>query len=307
MNQLMTMTQATPLTMSSREIAELVEARHNDVVATIDALFEQGLLKSRRTTRRVDTGGRPVFVYDLTQPDCEIVTSGYSKEGQMKVARRWMAISQGDEAREMPQKIVYLSINTNQFPPEVVAQIACGKRDEGLANAYADELVSHLISAVNGVADAEVVYETKQEKEACWAYAEGVRHIVQSTQVLLDRYPDALAKVQQALTVAQFAMTGYIFAGLGGIADQAGKAKEKRESTYIVRNPKSGLIKIGRSINPAARIKSLECGSGASLETIAILPGNRERELHKKFSELRVFGEWFRDDGRIESFAKEAA
>lgn len=42
----------TPLTMSSREIAELVEARHNDVVATIERLFGKGLLRSSRKTRR---------------------------------------------------------------------------------------------------------------------------------------------------------------------------------------------------------------------------------------------------------------
>ena len=34
------------LTMTSREIAELVEARHNDVVATIERLFSKGLLRS---------------------------------------------------------------------------------------------------------------------------------------------------------------------------------------------------------------------------------------------------------------------
>ena len=43
-------------TMSSREIAELVEARHNDVVATIERLFSKGLLRSSRETRREATG-----------------------------------------------------------------------------------------------------------------------------------------------------------------------------------------------------------------------------------------------------------
>ena len=41
-----------PSTMSSREIAELVEARHNDVVATIERLFEKGLLRSSRKSRQ---------------------------------------------------------------------------------------------------------------------------------------------------------------------------------------------------------------------------------------------------------------
>ena len=57
------------LTMTSREIAELVEARHNDVVATIERLFSKGLLRSSRKTRREDTGGRPIEVYDLIERD----------------------------------------------------------------------------------------------------------------------------------------------------------------------------------------------------------------------------------------------
>ena len=48
---------AKPATMSSREIAELVEARHNDVVATIERLFDKGLLRSNRKSRREATGG----------------------------------------------------------------------------------------------------------------------------------------------------------------------------------------------------------------------------------------------------------
>ena len=56
---------ATVRTMTSREIAELVEARHNDVVATIERLFSKGLLRSSRETRRESTGGRPLDVYDL--------------------------------------------------------------------------------------------------------------------------------------------------------------------------------------------------------------------------------------------------
>ena len=38
-------------TMSSREIADIAEARHNDVVATIDRLFDKGLLRSSRKSR----------------------------------------------------------------------------------------------------------------------------------------------------------------------------------------------------------------------------------------------------------------
>lgn len=64
--------------MSSREIVDLVEARHNDVVTTIERLFAKGLLRSSRKTRREATGGRPIEVYDLIERDTHLVVAGYS-------------------------------------------------------------------------------------------------------------------------------------------------------------------------------------------------------------------------------------
>lgn len=76
-------------TMSSREIAELVEARHNDVVSTIERLFDKGLLRSSRKTRREATRGRPTDVYDLIERDTHLVVAGYSDEHRARVIDRW--------------------------------------------------------------------------------------------------------------------------------------------------------------------------------------------------------------------------
>ena len=80
------------LTMSSREIADLVEARHNDVVATIERLFSKNLLRSSRKTRKEATGGRPTEVYDLCQRDTHMVVAGYSDEHRAKVIDRWQEL-----------------------------------------------------------------------------------------------------------------------------------------------------------------------------------------------------------------------
>ncbi|WP_144180531.1 MULTISPECIES: Rha family transcriptional regulator [unclassified Pseudomonas] len=85
-------------TMSSREIAELVEARHNDVVATIERLFAKNLLRSSRKSRREATGGRPIEVYDLTERDTHLVVAGYSDEHRAKVIDRWQEL----EAKPAP-------------------------------------------------------------------------------------------------------------------------------------------------------------------------------------------------------------
>lgn len=90
MNQLIAMN--AEVTMSSREIADLVEARHNDVVSTIDRLFDKGLLRSSRKTRREATGGRPIEVYDLNERDTHLVVAGYSDEHRAKVIDRWQEL-----------------------------------------------------------------------------------------------------------------------------------------------------------------------------------------------------------------------
>jgi phage regulator Rha-like protein len=79
-------------TMSSREIADLVEARHNDVIATIERLFSKGLLRSTRKTRREATGGRPTDVYDLIERDTHLVVAGYSDEHRARVIDRWQEL-----------------------------------------------------------------------------------------------------------------------------------------------------------------------------------------------------------------------
>jgi phage regulator Rha-like protein len=76
-------------TMSSREIAMLCEARHNDVVATIERLFAKGLLRSSRKSRTEQTGGRPLEVFDLCQRDTALVVAGYSDEFRARVIDRW--------------------------------------------------------------------------------------------------------------------------------------------------------------------------------------------------------------------------
>lgn len=96
MNQLIAMNNE--VTMSSREISSLVEARHNDVISTIDRLFDKGLLRSSRKTRREETGGRPIEVYDLIERDTHLVVAGYSDEHRARVIDRWQEL----EAAQKP-------------------------------------------------------------------------------------------------------------------------------------------------------------------------------------------------------------
>lgn len=83
------------------------------------------------------------------------------------------------------------------------------------------------------------------------------------------------------------------------------KKSHDNEKTYIVYNPKSDQIKIGKSISPQQRIRMLETQSGANFDVLAIIDCNRETELHRRFKKYRTVGEWFKDkDGVIRKFVQ---
>ena len=59
-------------------------------------------------------------------------------------------------------------------------------------------------------------------------------------------------------------------------------------------NPRNGYTKIGRSIKSKVREKTLQ-GEDPETEIIALWnsPKSTETDLHNKFSEKRIRGEWF--------------
>ena len=73
---------------------------------------------------------------------------------------------------------------------------------------------------------------------------------------------------------------------------------EGRSFLYLMRHS-NGLTKIGRSVQPKAREKTLQA-EDPRLEMILCVDGQgyREKTLHRIFDELRVRGEWFQLEDR---------
>ena len=69
---------------------------------------------------------------------------------------------------------------------------------------------------------------------------------------------------------------------------------ENGNKIYLMFNPRNGYTKIGRSINPKVREKTLQ-GEDPETEIIALWnsPKSTEKDLHNTFSEKRIRGEWF--------------
>lgn len=118
-----------------------------------------------------------------------------------------------------------------------------------------------------------------------------------------DRYPWCAKIIRDALRVSAYADATII----PSVFRVSGECKQTSVFTYIVKNPSSGLLKIGRSSSPYQRIKSLETGSGRELTICALIKGDIEQCLHRRFASLRVFGEWFMDDGSIANFISQEA
>lgn len=144
-------------TMSSREIAELVEARHNDVVATIERLFSKNLLRSSRKSRREATGGRPIEVYDLIERDTHLVVAGYSDEHRARVIDRWQELEAKASAPEPADltklEILQMALESEKARVLLTVQVeAQAKKIDHLENLF-KEGMSHVqfCKGLNGV------------------------------------------------------------------------------------------------------------------------------------------------------------
>jgi len=67
---------------------------------------------------------------------------------------------------------------------------------------------------------------------------------------------------------------------------------KSKSKTYIMKDSNTGLYKIGKSINPKYREKTLQCEK-PTISMIKIFESDIEKHLHENYSKHRVRGEWF--------------
>lgn len=63
--------------------------------------------------------------------------------------------------------------------------------------------------------------------------------------------------------------------------------------TYVMKNKRSGLYKIGKSNNPKYREKTLQ-SEEPNIVMIKVWNKDIEAQLHKEYKNFRVRGEWFK-------------
>jgi len=67
---------------------------------------------------------------------------------------------------------------------------------------------------------------------------------------------------------------------------------------YFIQEQGTGHIKIGRSVDPKRRVRSLQTGNAKRLKLIAYFKGKGDQEayLHELLRDWRLKGEWFSVD-----------
>jgi hypothetical protein len=80
--------------------------------------------------------------------------------------------------------------------------------------------------------------------------------------------------------------------------------------TYFIADDFKGVIKIGKSNTPHARLRTLQTANVSTLTLELLIPtdvemgGLGESDLHSRFSKYRLGGEWFEYSPEIKSFVQ---
>ena len=95
----------TNLTMSSREIAELVESRHDSVKRCIERLSDKGLVSFTPAveTSHEGSGARPVGVYSVGKRDSYVIVAQLCQEFTARLVDRWQEL---EEQASKPQFVL---------------------------------------------------------------------------------------------------------------------------------------------------------------------------------------------------------
>jgi phage antirepressor YoqD-like protein len=85
--------------MSSREISELVESRHDSVKRSMETLRDKGIISFTQTveTSHEGSGARPVDVYMVNKRDSYVVVAQLSPEFTARLVDRWQELEAKQE------------------------------------------------------------------------------------------------------------------------------------------------------------------------------------------------------------------
>lgn len=92
-------------TMSSREIATLVESRHDDVKRSIERLAERGVIQLPPTAEVKNHLGQTVKEYRVGKRDSYVIVAQLSPEFTARLVDRWQELENGAIPKTLPDAL----------------------------------------------------------------------------------------------------------------------------------------------------------------------------------------------------------
>jgi phage antirepressor YoqD-like protein len=93
---------ATQLTMSSREIADLVDSRHDDVKRSIQRLADRGTIQLPPLAEVKNHQGQTVSEYQISKRDSYVIVAQLSPEFTARLVDRWQELEAANQFK-LPQ------------------------------------------------------------------------------------------------------------------------------------------------------------------------------------------------------------
>lgn len=122
-------------TMSSREIAELVESRHDNVKRTIETLVDKGVIPFPQSEEK-PTAGRPAVEYHLDKRSSLIVVAQLSPEFTARIVDRWQELEAQVAKPPAPTELTRMDILKLAMESEEARVKAEAERDHAIATKH---------------------------------------------------------------------------------------------------------------------------------------------------------------------------
>ncbi len=141
-------TNNTELTMSSREIAQVVESRHDSVKRTIDRLADRGVIDVPPTVEYRDGLNRSATEYRVGKRDSYVIVAQLSPEFTARLVDRWQEL---EEHAALPSWARNLSQAARIALEDLNAQVEHYKDETNRLNAVCNDLAENLKAGLTPV------------------------------------------------------------------------------------------------------------------------------------------------------------
>ncbi|WP_367257154.1 Rha family transcriptional regulator [Pseudomonas sp. stari2] len=161
--------------MSSREIADLVESRHDSVKRTIERLQEKGVVSFSPSveTSHEGSGARPVEVYLVNKRDSFVIVAQLSPEFTAALVDRWQELEgQIAQPRELSRMdLIQIAFEAEQQRLQLTIQVeAQASKIHSLENLFREGMThTQFCKGLNGV---NVMQVGKFLEGRSWLYNE---------------------------------------------------------------------------------------------------------------------------------------